>query len=89
MDKQREFEIIKDACQSDGGKLILDDIRVNKMASDTILVMPIIDPVTKSILSPANDEMLKRVGYVQALNWVIGIIEHYQTAEYEEFDNEI
>lgn len=84
MDEKAKFELLKDLALSDGGKLLLDDIRINKDTSDTIFVMPLID--SGMVISPIADEMLKRQGYVQALNWMIGILQHYQTAEYEELD---
>jgi hypothetical protein len=84
MDDKAKFELLKDLSLSDGGKLLLDDIRINKDTSDTIFVLPLID--NGMVISPIADEMLKRQGYVQALNWMMGILEHYQTAEYEELD---
>lgn len=87
MDEKAKFELLKDLSLSEGGKLLLDDIRLNRDASDTIFVMPIIDNGT--VVSPIADELLKRQGYVQCLNWVIGILEHYQTAQYEELDDEV
>ena len=89
MDQKAEFELLKELCLSDGGRLLLEDVKKNKNASDTIMVMPIVDDVTKQVLSPATDEMFKRIGYVQALNWLIGVMEHYQTAQYEEIEDEI
>lgn len=89
MDNKAKFELLKDLSLSDGGKLLLDDIVINRDASDTIFVMPIIDEKTGSIVSPSQDELFKRMGYVQALNWMIGILEYYQTGEYEEISDEI
>lgn len=84
---QEEFEKIQEACLSEGVKLLLMDIIGHKDASNTIKVMPIWDEQTKNVISSTSDEMLKRLGYVSALEWVIGIIEYYQNNTYEESEN--
>ena len=84
MTEQEQFEKIKDACLSEGGKLLIQDLEANRNASDTINVPPLIDPQTGVMLSSQTDQMLKQQGYVAALNWVIGIMEHYQTQQFED-----
>ena len=88
MTEQEQFEAIKDTFLSIGGKIFLEDVIKNKEASDTVMVMPLIDQSTGLMVSTQADEMLKRQGYVQALNWVIGSIGHYQTAQFEEDVND-
>lgn len=97
MTEKEQFEVIKDTFLSIGGKIFLEDVIKNKEASDTVMVMPLIqefnDPVTgkpvgSTLVSSQSDEMLKRQGYVQALNWVIGSIGHYQTAQFGEDVND-
>ena len=80
MTEQEEFELIQEACLSDGVKLLVQDIKKAKEASDTIKVMPLIE--NGQVLCSQTDQMLKRQGEVSALEWVLGIIEHYQTGEY-------
>lgn len=83
-------ETVQKACKSEGIALLLEDFKRNLTASDTVKVMPIIDPVTKQVISPASDEMFKRLGYVQALEWAIYMIEHYRDwVEPEEDDADL
>lgn len=81
---RESFEKVKEACLHDGMKLFAEDLVKHIHASDTIMVRPLIDPDTKTVLSSASDEMLRRQGYVSALNWVAGIIAHYQNNQYED-----
>lgn len=79
--EQEEFEKIQETLLSDGARLFLEDVIAHRDASDTINVMPIWDEQTKNLMSSTTDEMLKRQGYVSALNWVIGIIKYYKEAD--------
>lgn len=81
------IEKIQDACKSEGMKILLEDMRKHKIDSDTIKIMPIFDNTMKVMLSSQSDEMLKRIGYVSALEWAIGLIEHYQTWNFDEDDD--
>jgi hypothetical protein len=89
MDEKRKFEVLKDMALSDGGKILIEDIKANKDSSDTIFVMPIIDERSNMIISPTQDELFKRMGYVSALNWLIGVLEYYQSGEYQDLDDEV
>ena len=80
MTEQEEFELIQEACLSDGVKLLVQDIKKAKEASDTIKVMPLIE--NGQVLCSQTDQMLKRQGEVSALEWVLGLIEHYQENKY-------
>ena len=92
MDNKQIFECIKDACLSEGCKQLLEDIKTHEKSSNTIQVMPVFDEqrddfgkvVSRNLVSSTTDEMLKRQGYVQGLNTIIGWIEHYQNNEYQE-----
>ena len=77
-DEKKELEAIKDMCRSPGMSLFLGDLVKHKNSSDTTKVMPIFDQNMKIMLSSQSDELLKRLGYVSALEWVIGLIEHYK-----------
>ena len=46
MDDKQKFEALHNDCLSDGIKILVQDIEKNKDASDTINVMPLIDPKT-------------------------------------------
>lgn len=72
------IEKIKEGCLSEGIKILIDDIKKHKSSSDTIKIYPILDNNSKLMLSSQSDEMLKRLGYVSALEWVIGLMEYYQ-----------
>lgn len=78
IEEQRIIEKIVESCRSDGIKTLLEDIKKHKTSADTIKIMPIFDDQMKIVLSSQSDEMLKRCGYVTALEWVIGLIEYYQ-----------
>ena len=86
MDDKQKFEALHESCVSIGTKILVQDIEANKNASDTINVMPLLDQVTGAVLSSQTDQMLKQQGYVAGLNWVLGIIQHYQENEYQEED---
>jgi hypothetical protein len=83
-EEKKIIESIKDSCLSDGIKVLLEDIRKHKNTADTIKIMPLFDQNMKLMLSSQSDEMLKRAGYVSALEWVIGMIEYYQTYNFNE-----
>ena len=82
MTEKEEFELIQEACLSDGVKLLVQDIKRAKEASDTIKVTPLIE--NGQVLCSQTDQMLKRQGEVSALEWVLGVIQHYQESEYVE-----
>ena len=84
MNDKQKFEALHNDCLSEGIKILVQDIEVNKSTSDTINVMPLIDPKTGVILSSQTDQMLKQQGYIAGLNWVLGIIQYYQENEYQE-----
>ena len=86
MEEKKIFEEIKDACLSKGMELLLNDIKEHKKASDTIKVAPLLHN-NGNVLSSQTDQMLKQLGYVAALEWMIGIIEWYQSNEYQEDDS--
>lgn len=83
MDNKKIFEAIQETCLSEGGKQLLEDIKAHEASSNTIQVMPVLDS-NGNVVSSTTDEMLKRQGYVQGLQTVIGWIEHYQNNEYQE-----
>ena len=83
MNEKEEFEKIKEACLSEGIKILVEDIKENKKSSDTIMIMPLLDD-RGNIISSSSDEMMKRLGYVQGLSWILGIIDYYQTSDYSE-----
>lgn len=87
MTEKEEFELIQEACLSDGVKLLVEDIKKAKEASDTIKVVPLIE--NGVLICSQTDQMLKQQGQVAALEWVLGIIEHYQTGEYQESADEL
>ena len=87
MTEKEEYNAIRDSVLSEGIKLFLEDIKKNANASDTIKVMPLVD--NGVVLCSQTDMMLKQLGYVEALNWVTGLIEHYQNNEYMEPDDDL
>jgi hypothetical protein len=82
MTEEDEFKLLKEACLSEGGKLLLQDIITSKEATDTIKVAPLVD--NGVVVCSQTDQMLKQQGYVAALEWVIGIMQHYRDNQYEE-----
>lgn len=83
MTEEQEFEAVKDMMLTEGAKILLEDIRRNLKASDTIKVTPMIDTKTGSVLVSQTDQMLKQQGYVAALEWVVGIMQHYRDNHYQ------
>ena len=83
MTEKEEFNAIKDACLSSGGNLLLQDIDTNLKSTDTIKVMPLVD--NGVVICTQSEQMLKQQGYVAALEWVKGIMEHYKNTEYKEY----
>jgi len=83
MTEKEEYNAIRDSVLTKGVELLLEDIKKNLAASDTIKVMPLTDPQTGVLLCSQSDMMLKRLGYIEALDWITGLIEHYQNNEYE------
>lgn len=75
MTEQEQFEKIKEACLSEGGKLLLEQILEHKEACDTIKVTPL-----------TVEAMFNRHGYVEALEWLSGLIVQYQTLQAEDLD---
>lgn len=90
MDKQERqiIENIKESLLTDGGKTLIEDIKKHRKAYDTAKVLPIIDETTKSVLSTTTEELLKRQGYICALDWVIGIMEHYQNFDFSQVEDD-
>ena len=89
-DKEKKIiESIKSALNEEGAKTLIEDIEAHKEASDTISVIPVVDTKTGQVLSSTTDELLKRQGYVMALNWVLGIMRHYQTFDFTEESDDI
>jgi len=86
MEEKEKFEKIKDACLTKGMELLLNDIKENRKWSDTIKVAPLLHE-SGNVLSSQTDQMLKQLGYVAALEWIIGTIEWYQSNEYQEDDS--
>ena len=83
MTEKEEYNAVRDSVLTKGIELLLGDIKKNASASDTIKVQPLTDPQTGVLLCSQSDMMLKRLGYVEALDWITGLIEHYQNNEYE------
>lgn len=83
LDEKKQYEEIRETCISTGGNLLLSDIKAHKEASDTIKIFPLQDQKTGAILVTQTEQMLKQQGYVAALEWIIGIVEHYQNNEYQ------
>ena len=77
MTDQEKFEKIKEACLSQGGKLLLEHVKEHKAAADTIKVYPV-----------TSEEMMARFGYVQALDWVTGLIQQYQELTVEDLEQD-
>ena len=73
MNEQEQFEKIKEACLSEGGKLLLQQIQEHCKAADTIKVYPV-----------TSEEMLTRFGYVQGVEWLAGLITQYQEMEWQD-----
>jgi len=74
MNKEKQFQVLKDLALSDAGKLLIQDIEANKSSTDTLLG------------HTNTNDMLISSGYVQGLDWVLGILKHYQTAVYEDMN---
>jgi sulfur transfer protein SufE len=72
MTEKDEFNAIKDACLSKGGALLLEQVQEHKTASDTISVYP-----------ATSEAMFTRLGYVQALEWISGLMQQYKDTEYQ------
>lgn len=87
MNEQKIFETIQESCLSDGIKILIKDIERNRDASDTLMIRPFIEDGV--VISSQTDQMLKQQGYVQGLNWVLGLIQHYQENDYQEPDDDI
>lgn len=78
---ERLFELQKDAAQHKGMQLILEDFKKNLNATDTLKQMPLLNngvPVVS-----LTERMMLQSGYVQALEWVIGVVEHYRDNQYQ------
>lgn len=90
MDKQERqiIENIKESLLTDGAKTLIEDIEKHRKAYDTAKVLPIIDATTKSVLSTTTEELLKRQGYICALDWVLGIMEHYQNFDFSQAEDD-
>ena len=81
MTEKEEYNAIRDSVQTKGIEILLEDIKKNLEASDTIKVMPLMHEGV--VICSQTDQMIKRLGYVEALDWITGLIEYYQNNEYE------
>ena len=91
MDKSEKdiIEKIKHALNEEGAKILIDDIKRHLQSADTAKVLPVVDNITKNVLSSTTEELLKRQGYVSALEWVVGTMEYYQTFDFTEIEDDI